>query len=117
MCQQVSKCRVSLRRAYSVANGLELFAAVESRDGSHPSRDSHKPLGELGRNAYSAARTLFGRGGSGAAGQFFPSADCGQELAPPCGRRITNVRRFIPPVRFGEFPGPPVASEAVGVGQ
>jgi len=36
-----------------------------------------------------------------------------------CGRSVehaTAVRRFIPPVRLGEVPGPPVPSDADGVG-
>lgn len=76
--------------------------------------EAHHPLDERGGQPARAGRRGPGRG---VLGHVLPSADGGQVGAPPVGRRVTAVLRFMPPLRFGVVPAPPFPSEDVGVGR
>lgn len=102
----------------SVPNGLELLRAAEFdavRDMTQ--REPHQPLSERCRQAPTALRTDLSRSGRRAPRYGFPSTDGGKVVAPPFGRRVTAVLRLFPPALFVLVPGPPVPSDAVGVGK
>lgn len=103
-----------LSGADTIAEKAELGGSREARDRSHPAfAETHHPFDALGGEASGSG---LGGGRCKVSGDALPATDGRQVLAPPAGRRVTAVRRFMPPCRFGVVPAPPFASAEVGVG-
>lgn len=79
----------------AVAEQPELRGAGQALGPGDPAfGQAQHPLNEIGGQPRRARQ---GGHRGGAFGHVLPAADGGQVVAPPAGRRVTAVRRFMPP--------------------